>query len=123
MFIGAAPSRDVAEPLQLLPELLFRLGLFELGDLLFQRVRDELLDRRVPSKIRVALDLREQRLLELYPASEHHLSSIEVGIERGKPSIPNSATSADASVCRLRAAFRSGRLVNRIPGTASGSMQ
>src|SRR5580700_981416 len=69
----------------------------------------------------MALDSREQRLVELHPVSKHHLSLIPAAA--GKSSTPNSATSAAASVCRLGAAFRSGRLVRRIPGTAAGSMQ
>src|SRR5438045_8374435 len=44
-------SRDIAEALQLLLDLVGRVGLLELCDLFFERVGDELLDRRIAGKV------------------------------------------------------------------------
>src|SRR5437773_4212188 len=123
----AITSGDVAEPFQLLLDLLLGLRLFELGDLLFERVRDEFLDGRITGEIGVALHFCDKRLIELDARSEHDFVSYFPprfpSPVSGNLSMPNSARSADASVSRLGASRRSGRLTSRMPGTTSGSMQ
>src|SRR5437773_1134164 len=64
-------SGDVAQAFELLLQLLLRFRLFELSDLLLERMCNELLDRRVSGEIRVPLDLRDQRLIELDARPKH----------------------------------------------------
>src|SRR4029453_19047765 len=57
-------SGDVAEAFQFLLDLFLGVGLLELRDLLFEAMRDELLDRRIAREFRVAIHLRAQRVVE-----------------------------------------------------------
>src|SRR5262245_10489870 len=64
-------SRDVAEAFQLLLDLLFGVRFLELRDLFLERVGDELLDRGIAREVGVALDLGEERPIELDAGTEH----------------------------------------------------
>src|ERR1700730_15649356 len=65
-------SRNVTEAPQLLLDFLFGIRLLELSDLLFQGVRDELVDRGVAGQVGVSLHFREQSLVETDFARSKH---------------------------------------------------
>src|SRR5262245_10381964 len=121
--------RNVPEPFQLFLDLGFAVALLDRRDLFLEHVRDELVDRRIAGDVGTALHLGQQRLIEFDARSKHSepfcLSSLSdpAHFVLGKPSMPNSARIAAARVCRLGAAFRSVRLVSRMPGTPAGSIQ
>ena len=81
--MGWLSSRNVSQTLQALPDLLFGVGIFEPGDLLFQCVGDELLHRGVPRDPGVALDLVVQVGLEFDLLSEHAQITTLFGPEHG----------------------------------------
>src|SRR5262245_54196531 len=69
------PSGDVAEAAQALLDLFLAGGAVQLGQLLLQRVGDELLDRRVAGDVGVPLHPGHEVLVELhgFGVSEHHV--------------------------------------------------
>ena len=68
---ATACSRNIAKPLQLFLDLLFRLGAVDVGQFLLEHVRDKLVDRRLAGEIGVAFGLRQKCLVQFDAGSEH----------------------------------------------------